>query len=625
MTFLFPWGLLGLLTLPLIVYLHLRREKLRRITVPSLFLWQLLPQIPEGQRKQWLPLTFLLFLHLGVATLLGLALSQPQWLGQLLGQEQHLALIIDTSTSMKAQDGDSTRLEQARRKAQELANGLGPQSTFALITAGPQPHLLTSGNATNRGQFFGALDKLQAEGIGTDIAGALTLAQVALQSFSQGKQIVVLSDLDQPSSLFQLVRAEDKVEWQRVGNKLENHALVAFAAQPRNQKNRAAGYTVYARVVNYSDSSLSTGLRLYADDNLLDTQMVDVQPQGETDFTWTLPSNFTSLRADLGQEDALPADNLAYLSLTPSRPLKTTLVSEASEPLIKRALNAIPDLKLTVVQPAAYDANLPTDLTIFDGLNQAPAKWPVGGVLVLAPPQSIFTSTTLLSWTNVISSAGNLFEGLNLASFTPQGKVLPRILRRKLGQSEIALWDFNLTQGNLTTKLAFPLLVARTVHDLTPSNLPSSLLAGEAFTFRPSPHTESVQILSPSAQTTSLATESAQAIWTSLAIEGLPEPGIYTLAEMKGKEVLFQGQIAVNVGAALESNLQPRPMEVVLNPPPAKGSPTAQLPPDASSNPSLHAQQHLWPLLAFAALGFLTFEWVYVALGQRKRPSQVES
>ena len=55
MTLLFPLGLLALLTLPIIVILHLLRERRRRVAVPSLLHWQNLPRQPEGQRIRRLP------------------------------------------------------------------------------------------------------------------------------------------------------------------------------------------------------------------------------------------------------------------------------------------------------------------------------------------------------------------------------------------------------------------------------------------------------------------------------------------------------------------------------------------------------------------------------------------
>src|ERR671926_1699852 len=102
MTFLIPLGLLALLSLPLIIILHLLRERRRRVAVPSLLHWLNIPRRPEGERIRRLPLTLLLLLHLLIAGLLGLALGRPQLPGTPSGTARQTAIVLDTSTSMAA-------------------------------------------------------------------------------------------------------------------------------------------------------------------------------------------------------------------------------------------------------------------------------------------------------------------------------------------------------------------------------------------------------------------------------------------------------------------------------------------------------------------------------------------
>src|SRR5215208_5705787 len=126
MTFLLPLGLLALLTLPVILLLHLLRERRRRVAVPSLLHWQNLPRRPEGERIRRLPLTLLLLLHLLVAGLLGVALGQPQLAGAPNNAARQTAIVIDTSTSMAAGAGTTTRFAQAQTRARVLLRELRP-------------------------------------------------------------------------------------------------------------------------------------------------------------------------------------------------------------------------------------------------------------------------------------------------------------------------------------------------------------------------------------------------------------------------------------------------------------------------------------------------------------------
>src|SRR5690349_18186769 len=179
MTFLLPLGLLALLTLPVILLLHLLRERRRRVAVPSLLHWQNLPRKHEGERIRRIPLTLLLLLHLLVAALIGLALGRPQLVGALGGGARQIAIIVDTSTSMAARAGASTRFALARERARAALSGLDSGDRAILIAAGPTARVIASGSAGDLDILLAALDQLRPGGTGTDVDGALTLAEAA--------------------------------------------------------------------------------------------------------------------------------------------------------------------------------------------------------------------------------------------------------------------------------------------------------------------------------------------------------------------------------------------------------------------------------------------------------------
>ena len=204
MTFLLPLGLLALLTLPIILLLHLLRERRRRVAVPSLLHWQNLPRKREGERIRRLPLTLLLLLHLLFATLIGLALGWPQLAGALGGAARQIAIVIDTSTSMAARDGASTRFALARERARAALSGMGSGDRAILIAAGPTARVVASGTG-DPAALLDALGQLRPGGTGTDMAGALTLAEAAFDQ-QHARQVLVLSDGALPPSAARTIR-----------------------------------------------------------------------------------------------------------------------------------------------------------------------------------------------------------------------------------------------------------------------------------------------------------------------------------------------------------------------------------------------------------------------------------
>jgi hypothetical protein len=446
---------------------------------------------------------------------------------------------------------------------------------------------------------------LQPGGTGTDIAGALTLAEAAFDQ-QHARQLLVISDGALPPARVRTLAAP--LDWQQVGSDQANRAIVAFAARPSG-----ANVQVYARAANFGPTPIQTSIELYGDGQALGSRNVAIAAGGETELTWTLPARYSQLRAALDGRDALPQDDDGFLSLAQSRPVRALLVS-ATPDTMRRALAAIPGVSVTTIEPANYSPvpASPVDLTVFDGF--LPRSWPDGAILALNPP----ADNTLIAFgqrlasqsSGALTRSGALLEGLGLegvrfgalrqaqlpAWATTQLALgdTPLIMRGRSGAHEIAIWIFDLADSNLSTRLAFPLLVARTVRDLTPPALPASIAAGARLALRPDPRASSIELSGPEGMQATLA------ISSSTALDALTLPGFYQIDERANDRTIFQGQVAVNAGAAIESDLQSRPA------PPLVGS--DQL--DAAG--SQREMRDIWPWLALAALAVLMLEWGYI-------------
>ena len=638
MSLLAPLGLLALLALPVIVTLHMLRERRRRVVVPSLLLWHLLAPKQEAQRRQRLPLTLLLLLHLLAAMMIGLALARPQWNLALFGEAHHIAVIVDTSTSMAAPAADGgTRLEAARARVRWLISGMDAQETVTLIATAPQPHRVATAGPEGAARLLAALDGLRAGGTGTDLAGALTLAEADLQGQS-GARIVVVTDGSLPAVQIQALTARAAtlpVDWTEVGSPVDNRAIVSLATR---QRGTIGPVQVYARAVNAGQAPLETVLRLFGDDQLLDTRAVRLAANGEAELTWTVPRGITLLRAELDGGDGLPADDTASLSLAQTRPLNALIV--ATQPVtLERVLRAMPGLTVASVAPNLYASAVEAgsaDLTIFDGF--LPAAWPGGGVLVINPPlgsplltvheppaaptpdRQELQPTPSNQALQIGATGAALFDGVSLDSvaFGPTRTVeppawavallsrdkQPLMLRGRVERSEVAIWSFDLTQGNLMPRLAFPLLMARTVRDLTPTPLPVAALLGDEPQIIPNPRATRVEVAAPDGTVQVLTVVPGERLPLSL-----DQPGVYTLAERADARTLSTGQLAVNAGASVESDLTPRDL------------PDARRPPSPTDTVSA-ARQPLWPWLAAVALAVMVGEWAYVH-GRRRAPAEV--
>ncbi|NOX53610.1 MAG: hypothetical protein GXP27_04075 [Planctomycetes bacterium] len=135
-----PWGLLGLLALPVIVVIHLYHQRFRPLAVAGLHLWVAEARLEApGRRRQRLPITASLILELVAAALLSLLLADPR-IGQ-AGQRAHLVVILDNSASMSAVDsrrGRSLR-ELAVEELERRVQGLGRHPAVTILLTGRRP------------------------------------------------------------------------------------------------------------------------------------------------------------------------------------------------------------------------------------------------------------------------------------------------------------------------------------------------------------------------------------------------------------------------------------------------------------------------------------------------------
>jgi hypothetical protein len=382
---------------------------------------------------------------------------------------------------------------------------------------------------------------------------------------------------------------------------------------------------VYARAVNYGLAPTRTTLRLFRDDTLIDTRNLNLRPDGEVELTWTLPPGAGVLRAEIDGSDGLPADDTIALNLSQARPVQAVLVSSNPTEL-ERALSAVPGLSLRVLDPASYADNpLTADLTVLDGV--LPPAWAPGGVLVINPPGgSDLLAAGAVSPVEAPLRAGvrtAVLDGLSLGSLgiteainvTPpawaevvltDAASQPLILRGQIERSTVAIWAFDLARGSLTTRLAFPLLVARTVRDLTPAAPPSAALLGTQITLQPDPRADILQVRDPAGDSTSIALTPGAPVGIELT-----RSGIYTLTELAGSTTLYSTALPVNAGAPAESSLGPRPLPNLEPVAAQAGAADVEAPP-----------QQLWPWLVALALAVLLFEWLYVH-GARRAPQEV--
>lgn len=385
MTFLAPIaGLIaGAIGAGLVLLMYMLKLRRRPVLVSSTLLWKRAVKDLEGNIPwQRLTPTMLLLLHLLIVALLALAIARPVAdLG--LSAGQRVAIVIDTSASMNARNGDRTLLDTAKREAAERVRGLfdsGRSPRVSVIEAGFTPRAVLLDSA-QRGRVLGAIDSLEPSDQPADVLRAIELLERLLpdQSDEESEQrssllVWLLSD---GGSLSQdtIAMRGGVGELLAVGptpgptTGLANLGIAALSAQRDRVDTDLC--RVFVRVVRSAPGPKAGVVRIHEGEELIVAASITFE-DGSNSATHTSElrlSRGALLRAQLASEDALENDNSAWVRVPSPDPLAITVVAPngVGDPLLIDPLEVIARAPVRVIAP---DEPVGTpDLVVYDGVD----------------------------------------------------------------------------------------------------------------------------------------------------------------------------------------------------------------------------------------------------------------
>jgi hypothetical protein len=644
MIFLSPLAFALLALIPPIIALYLLKLRRQDRVVSSTYLWQRFVRDVEANAPwQKLRRNLLLLLQILLLLLLILALARPATQAEGVAG-QTLVLILDTSASMAATDGDlggfqnlpslnaPTRLDAAKAAARDLVANLPDDARVTILAAaGGEVGTLVSASQDRR-QVLTALDSIQSAARNSNLVPALTLAE-AIVAREPRAEIVLLSDgvVQLPAQLSASVR------FISLGRSAANQAISALSVTPA-----ASGTAdLFVQVSNYGNQPAQRRLVIQIDGVSFTAFDLDLPPGGHVERVVAgLATTAQSVTATLAPTDSdmLPLDDRAWAALQSSHPALITLVTPGNF-FLQTALNSLNTsqvggrMELTIVTPADWgagarpDQSLPSPnpssahLHIFD--SYVPNPLPAGNLLFIAPPQSVPglfevlgqttnpvprpTSTeqpwlkdasmaeTQILTTTVISASS--WSRVVVEGETPTGEPVALLLAGEVAGRRVAILPFALQQSDLPLRPVFPILVAYLINYLAPSAgslLPADLAPGDAPTLTLPTSVSQVRLVSPSGVETVSAAQAGQA-----SLPPLTQPGLYQVAIEPGSS-LAPALLAVNFFNPLESTIGPKPD---LN---LSGSAPIQ----AGVTPLPPAYREWWRPLALGVLILLVVEWL---------------
>jgi Ca-activated chloride channel homolog len=345
MDFANPWGLLGLLSLPIITAVHLFQRRFPPLLVAGAHLWGAETRVQTaGRRRDRLPVTSSLLLELLAGLVFSLALAQPRF-GE-MGSVAHLVAVLDNSASMSgAPEGEPSFREAAIAAIGERMDDLGRDARVTLIRSGIQPTLLGQ-QAMPWDQAQSALAEWQPQAPRHDFASAWDEASRIVGV--DGQFLFVTDLIDEQSATLPL-----GMEIVSVGRRLPN---VAISTARWTFDSETGEGTLFVRLSNYAAAPVTAILTATANEQTLLEQQIPLGAGGAAPLEVKVPGGIGQLTLKASsQGDGLAVDNTVTL-IEPKVRLLTVAVTlpddSAEQRLVQRALSAMPDVQLGTPEQA---------------------------------------------------------------------------------------------------------------------------------------------------------------------------------------------------------------------------------------------------------------------------------
>ena len=351
------WLLSLLAPLVLFYFLKLKRP---RAEIPSLVLWrQVLQDHRVNSPFQRFKRNLLLLLQVLLLLFLVLAALRPYWRGG-PGQHRRLPVLVDCSASMGALDkpGGVSRLAEAKHRVREMIDGMASGQELCLIAFANTPRKLT-GFTNNKRLLRDALDQLEVADVASDLEPALRLAQ-ALGRSEPFDEALLFSDGNFPPRVnFDL---SFKLNFQRLSPAGPNLGITALGAQ----RAAAGGWDVFVQIEGSAEAEGNASVELFQDGISMARERITIaRGHAQRMVFQTRTEHAASLRVQLTPDgfDSLSADNVAYLDLPESRPLRVFVPKSLVS--YRHALQGMPGLEL-FPQTSGDEASGGFDLVISD-------------------------------------------------------------------------------------------------------------------------------------------------------------------------------------------------------------------------------------------------------------------
>ncbi|MDE7463743.1 MAG: VWA domain-containing protein [Clostridiales bacterium] len=239
MSFYYPLGLLGLIGIPIIIFIYIIKSKYTEQTIASTYLWELSEKFLK-RRKPISKLTGIVTLILQLLAVVALSLLVAHPVFTVADSANDFYFIVDGSASMNMKQGDDTRFERGRDKITELIDDAKTGSSYTIVFVGDSVNVVCEG-VTDKAQAKVYVEELSAGWTASDCASAVSVVQ---NYFDANRSGLIYLVTDKEYEVNDAITLVDVSEGER-----------NFAFHSASYENGVRGVNGVGEVVSYSSDA----------------------------------------------------------------------------------------------------------------------------------------------------------------------------------------------------------------------------------------------------------------------------------------------------------------------------------------------------------------------------------
>ena len=364
MSFNFPFGLLLLIAIPVLIIIYIIKNKYKEKVVSSSYIWDLSKKFLK-KKNPFNTIANLLNLILQCLCIAFLSFSLADPVFNFKNSAENEVFILDASASMGTlNENGLTRFEEAKKQIKDVVDESVSGSTYTLLVSDSNSRTICKG-IKDKEIFNSLLDRVQIDYDESELGNAISLAQ-SLSSLNEGSRFSLYTDKD--------VKTIDDFTSVNVSDTNKNYAINDLRIN--DVKVEEKKYALFeADVISYSEDT-TLEVEFFLNEKSIGTVEQEVK------------QNYSSVKALIKNEDYLKEDSEFILYATNDTEATNVLIVSYSPFYFESAFNALNqnNLKIsyTTVAPFVYDMTSGTvgyDVVIFDGY--APSRLPVDSTVWL--------------------------------------------------------------------------------------------------------------------------------------------------------------------------------------------------------------------------------------------------